>query len=106
MKGSAWDGKGLPPTGLAVEWHSDSNTGWQKVVVIAYNEDSAWIQPEGKPSIIVGNPANFRPILDVEQQLRADYERWWEETQGNRLYCESTWRGWKAQFYRKTEVKQ
>lgn len=62
-----WNGEGLPPAGLAVEWHSDSNTGWQEATVLAYHGDYAWIQPKGKPSIIVGNPANFRPIRTPEQ---------------------------------------
>lgn len=64
---TAWNGEGLPPVGLDCEWYCDSQLGWQKVVVLAYSGDSAWIQPEGRPSMIVGNPANFRPIRTPEQ---------------------------------------
>lgn len=63
----AWNGEGLPPVGLPVEWYSDSNTGWQEIVVLAYHGDDAWIQPKGKESMIVGNIANFRPIRTPEQ---------------------------------------
>lgn len=62
-----WNGEGLPPVGLAVEWHSDTNTGWQEIAVLAYHGNDAWIQPKGKPSIIVVNPAGFRPIRTPEQ---------------------------------------
>lgn len=65
--GIKWNGEGLPPVDLPCQWHSDSQTGWQEVVVLAYSGESAWIQPKGKPSIIVGNPANFRPIRTPEQ---------------------------------------
>lgn len=62
-----WNGEGLPPVDLPCQWYSDSQTGWQEVVVLAYSGESAWIQPKGKPSIIVGNPANFLPIRTPEQ---------------------------------------
>ena len=62
-----WGGEGLPPVDLAVEWYSDSNTGWQEITVLAYHGDDAWIQPKGKESMIVGNIANFRPIRTPEQ---------------------------------------
>lgn len=62
-----WNGEGLPPVDLAVEWYSDSNTGWQEITVLAYHGDDAWIQPKGKESMIVGNIANFRPIRTPEQ---------------------------------------
>lgn len=61
-----WNGE-LPPVGLPCQWYSDSQTGWQEVVVLAYSGESAWIQPKGKPSIIVGNPANFLPLRTPEQ---------------------------------------
>lgn len=63
----AWNGEGLPPVDLPVEWYSDSNTGWQEIVVLAYHGDDAWIQPKGKESTIVYNIANFRPIRTPEQ---------------------------------------
>lgn len=62
-----WNGEGLPPVDLPVEWYSDSNTGWQEIVVLAYHGDDAWIQPKGKESTIVYNIANFRPIRTPEQ---------------------------------------
>lgn len=62
-----WTGEGLPPVDLSVEWYSDSNTGWQEIVVLAYHGDDAWIQPKGKESTIVYNIANFRPIRTPEQ---------------------------------------
>lgn len=63
----AWSGEGLPPVGMPVEWHSDNQTGWQEVAVLAYHEDDAWIQRKDSTSIIVGNPSNFRPIRTPEQ---------------------------------------
>ncbi|MDU9398076.1 hypothetical protein [Pseudomonas sp. zfem003] len=62
-----WTGEGLPPVGVEVEWYECRQTGWQRVTVLAYHEDEAWIAPAGKPSIVVGNPANFRPIRTPEQ---------------------------------------
>lgn len=62
-----WTGDGLPPVGVEVEWHECQQTGWQRVTVLAYHGDEAWIAPAGKPSIVVGNPANFRPIRTPEQ---------------------------------------
>jgi len=67
VTGGEWNGEGLPPVGLPVEWYSDSNTGWQEIVVLAYHGDDAWIQPKGKESMIVGNIANFRPVRSPEQ---------------------------------------
>lgn len=67
LKIEPWNGEGLPPVDLPCQWHSDSQTGWQDVIVLAYSGESAWIQPKEKPSIIVGNPANFRPIRTPEQ---------------------------------------
>ncbi len=61
------DGQGLPPTGLEVEWLECAQTGWQRVTVLAYHDNDAWIAPAGRPSIIVGNPANFRPIRTPDQ---------------------------------------
>lgn len=60
-------GDGLPPVGLTVEWYSDSQTGWQEIIVLAYHGMDAWIKPKGKSSTIVGNIANFRPIRTPEQ---------------------------------------
>lgn len=62
-----WDGSGLPPVGLPVEWCSDNSVGWQEIVVLAYYRFDAWIQPKGKASMIVGNIDNFRPIRTPEQ---------------------------------------
>lgn len=64
---AAWSGEGRPPVGLPVEWFSDSQTGWQEIVVLAYHGDDSWIRPKGKESMIVGNIANFRPIRTAEQ---------------------------------------
>lgn len=70
-----WNGEGLPPVGLPVEWYSDSNTGWQEIVVLAYHGDDAWIQPKGKESTIVYNIANFRPIRTPEQIAAEEREK-------------------------------
>lgn len=66
LRPAAWNGDDLPPVGLPCEWHSDSQTGWQEVVVLGYHGTDAWVQPKGKNSIIVGNPANFRPLRTPE----------------------------------------
>ena len=78
-KSTQWGGKGNPPIDMPCEWFSDSQTGWQKVTILAYSGDDAWIQPEGKPSIIVGNPANFRPIKTQEQIAAEEREKAIEE---------------------------
>lgn len=62
-----WNGEGLPPVGLEVEWMPSLQHGWQRVTVLAYSGDDAWIKQLGEPSTIVGNPANFRPIRTTEQ---------------------------------------
>lgn len=62
-----WDGQGLPPVGLMVEWKAGLDHDWQRVTVLAYANGDAWFQPEDGPSFIVGNPANFRRIRTPEQ---------------------------------------
>lgn len=57
-----WDGQGLPPTGLLVEWKAGLDHEWRRVTVLAYANGDAWLQPEDGNSFIVGNPANFRRI--------------------------------------------
>lgn len=72
----AWSGEGLPPVGLECEWHSDSQTGWQVVKVLAYSGQDAWIKVKGKCPKTVGNPANFRPIRtneQIESESRKDF---------------------------------
>ena len=64
---SEWSGEGLPPVGLECEWHSDSQTGWQVVKVLAYSGQDAWIKVKGKCPKTVGNPANFRTVRTPEQ---------------------------------------
>ena len=32
----------------------------------------------------------------MDEKMRAEFEAWWREENGNRLYCESAWRGWQA----------
>lgn len=32
----------------------------------------------------------------MNDKMRAEFEAWWEGENGNRLYCESAWRGWQA----------
>lgn len=63
----AWDGHGLPPTGLLVEWKSGLDHEWRRVTVLAYANGDAWLQPEDGDSFIVGNPENFRRIRTPEQ---------------------------------------
>ncbi|HGT3101248.1 TPA: hypothetical protein ACM2X7_006433, partial [Pseudomonas aeruginosa] len=63
----AWDGHGLPPTGLLVEWKAGLDHEWRRVTVLAYANGDAWLQPEDGDSFIVGNPANFRRIRTPEQ---------------------------------------
>lgn len=63
----AWDGQGLPPTGLLVEWKSGLDHEWRRVTVLAYANGDAWLQPEDGDSFIVGNPENFRRIRTPEQ---------------------------------------
>ncbi|HBO3141226.1 TPA: hypothetical protein L4Q96_006887 [Pseudomonas aeruginosa] len=62
-----WDGQGLPPTGLLVEWKAGLDHEWRRVTVLAYANGDAWLQPEDGGSFIVGNPANFRRIRSPEQ---------------------------------------
>ncbi|EPQ7090604.1 hypothetical protein OE494_31025 [Pseudomonas aeruginosa] len=62
-----WDGQGLPPTGLLVEWKAGLDHEWRRVTVLAYANGDAWLQPEDGGSFIVGNPANFRRIRTPEQ---------------------------------------
>lgn len=62
-----WDGQGLPPTGLLVEWKAGLDHEWRRVTVLAYANGDAWLQPEDGYSFIVGNPANFRRIRTPEQ---------------------------------------
>lgn len=62
-----WDGQGLPPTGLLVEWKAGLDHEWRRVTVLAYANGDAWLQPEDGDSFIVGNPANFRRIRTPEQ---------------------------------------
>lgn len=57
-----WNGEGLPPVGIPVEWSEWLDGKYQVVTVLAYAGGDAWIQPDGKPSMIVGSPAGFRPI--------------------------------------------
>ncbi|UXH58366.1 hypothetical protein [Pseudomonas aeruginosa] len=64
---TTWDGQGLPPVGLMVEWKAGLDHDWQRVTVLAYANGDAWFQPEDGPSFIVGNPANFRRIRTPEQ---------------------------------------
>lgn len=64
---SAWNGEGLPPVGLEVEWLECKQTGWQRVTVLGYYLNSAWIAPHKKEPITVFNPANFRPIRTPDQ---------------------------------------
>ncbi|HEB0697407.1 TPA: hypothetical protein RY210_002580 [Pseudomonas aeruginosa] len=62
-----WNGQGLPPTGLLVEWKSGFDHEWRRVTVLAYANGDAWLQPEDGDSFIVGNPENFRRIRTPEQ---------------------------------------
>lgn len=62
-----WSGEGLPPVDLLVEWLECNQTGWQRVKVLAYANGEAWIQSNLKQSVVVYNPANFRPIRTPEQ---------------------------------------
>lgn len=32
----------------------------------------------------------------MDEKMRTEFEAWWREENGNRLYCESAWRGWQA----------
>ncbi|MFU7340468.1 hypothetical protein ACM739_29475 [Pseudomonas aeruginosa] len=71
----AWDGKGLPPTGLLVEWKAGLDHEWRRVTVLAYANGDAWLQPEDGDSFIVGNPANFRRIRTPEQIAAEEREK-------------------------------
>ena len=62
-----WNGEGLPPAGLEVEWKQGSNHEWVRATVIAYFKEEAWISVKGGYPIEVGNPAHFRPIRTPEQ---------------------------------------
>ncbi|HGN1450916.1 TPA: hypothetical protein ACKRP6_005227 [Pseudomonas aeruginosa] len=70
-----WDGQGLPPVGLMVEWKAGLDHDWQRVTVLAYANSDAWFQPEDGPSFIVGNPANFRRIRTPEQIAAEEREK-------------------------------
>ncbi|ERX35078.1 hypothetical protein Q009_02706 [Pseudomonas aeruginosa U2504] len=71
----AWDGHGLPPTGLLVEWKAGLDHEWRRVTVLAYANGDAWLQPEDGDSFIVGNPANFRRIRTPEQIAAEEREK-------------------------------
>ncbi|MEN1577998.1 hypothetical protein [Pseudomonas aeruginosa] len=71
----AWDGHGLPPTGLLVEWKSGLDYEWRRVTVLAYANGDAWLQPEDGDSFIVGNPENFRRIRTPEQIAAEEREK-------------------------------
>lgn len=75
----AWDGQGLPPTGLLVEWKAGLDHEWRRVTVLAYANGDAWLQPEDGGSFIVGNPANFRRIRTPEQIAAEEREKAIEE---------------------------
>lgn len=66
-----WNGEGLPPVGLQVEWRSSVECDWARVTVRGYANGEAWIEPEKGQSFIVGNPAGFRPIR-TPKQIAAD----------------------------------
>ncbi|HCL2633902.1 hypothetical protein QYP08_33715 [Pseudomonas aeruginosa] len=71
----AWEGQGLPPTGLLVEWKAGLDHEWRRVTVLAYANGDAWLQPEDGGSFIVGNPANFRRIRTPEQIAAEEREK-------------------------------
>ncbi|WP_059399941.1 hypothetical protein [Pseudomonas aeruginosa] len=70
-----WNGQGLPPTGLLVEWKSGLDHEWRRVTVLAYANGDAWLQPEDGDSFIVGNPENFRRIRTPEQIAAEEREK-------------------------------
>ncbi|WMI32013.1 hypothetical protein GBBBJNDB_00322 [Pseudomonas phage Callisto] len=72
---ATWNGQGLPPVGLMVEWKAGLDHDWQRVTVLAYANGDAWFQPEDGPSFIVGNPANFRRIRTPEQLVAEEREK-------------------------------
>lgn len=72
---ATWNGQGLPPVGLMVEWKAGLDHDWQRVTVLAYANGDAWFQPEDGPSFIVGNPANFRRIRTPEQLAAEEREK-------------------------------
>ncbi|MGU0912365.1 hypothetical protein ACSESF_05180 [Pseudomonas aeruginosa] len=74
-----WNGQGLPPVGLMVEWKAGLDHDWQRVTVLAYANGDAWFQPEDGPSFILGNPANFRRIRTPEQLAAEEREKAIEE---------------------------
>ncbi|HCF3423355.1 TPA: hypothetical protein NIC12_004832 [Pseudomonas aeruginosa] len=74
-----WNGQGLPPTGLLVEWKAGLDHEWRRVTVLAYANGDAWLQPEDGDSFIVGNPANFRRIRTPEQIAAEEREKAIEE---------------------------
>lgn len=77
-----WNGKGLPPVGVACEWidggiaHGD----WGMVIVHAYNADYAWIEKLFDNSMhTVRTPAFFRKPESPEEKekrerLKASYD--------------------------------
>ncbi|HCT8042339.1 TPA: hypothetical protein OT951_003678 [Pseudomonas aeruginosa] len=91
-----WNGKGLPPVGLIVEWKAALDHDWQRVTVLAYANGDAWFQPEDGPSFIVGNPANFRRIRTLEQIAAEEREKAISEMLG--LYNSSYWPMTSKQF--------
>lgn len=72
---ATWNGQGLPPTGLLVEWKSGLDHEWRRVTVLAYANGDAWLQPEDGDSFIVGNPGNFRRIRTPEQIAAEEREK-------------------------------
>lgn len=62
-----WNGEGLPPVGLDVEWKQGSNHEWVRAKVIAYFRHEAWISVNGDNPFTIGNPGGFRPIRTPEQ---------------------------------------
>ena len=74
-----WSGEGLPPIGVPVEWSEWQDGKYQVVTVLAYAGGDAWIQPNGRPSMIVGNPAGFRPIRTPSQIAAEEREAFAEK---------------------------
>lgn len=72
---ATWNGQGLPPVGLMVEWKAGLDHDWQRVTVLAYANGDAWLQPEDGDSFIVGNPENFRRIRTPEQIAAEEREK-------------------------------
>lgn len=62
-----WNGEGEPPVGTVCEWLQGSGHQWERIEILANHGDETWIKQEGKPSIIVSNIANLRPLRTPEQ---------------------------------------